>query len=350
VFPHYKFDENMVRFLTSPEISDTKPKITTSLRFAHKLRKKYSLYSNSFDMADWKRLDLMESSVGQGSAILFCGGPVVSLAWATFPQKYRGPEVLAVCCKNDPDNFSQLPDLATPQKCLIQLWMFENMHNAADVTKATLKYAIACDNGPMRDMKFCPSGGYDSAANRLGLLAAATVNGVSIYALPLQLDIKDSRSEIISLQPVQVLNMDGLPAICIDWAVGRSRLAAGFSNGVMAVWNLDVRTKLLRFEENGVQGLNPVKWAKATQSAITSIRFHMSGDACYLLVTSLDRRLKVYDLDTSFLPMEIASYTAKSRILTADWSPHWSSFIFALDESLMLGKKRGANPSSNLEG
>jgi general transcription factor 3C polypeptide 2 len=349
----------MIRFLTKEELSTAKPVITVSMRFAQAMHEKYSLYSSSFDVTDWKRLELMESTVNQGEfgavlrsnqlvlielaslsgcAILFCGGPVVSMAWATFPLTYRGPEVLAICCKNNPDDFYQLPDLKTPRQCLIQLWMFENLNNNGDVTKAALKYAVACDNGPMRDMKFCPSGGYDNVANRLGLLAAATVSGVNIYALPLHLDVKDGQSHIISLRPVQVLNMEGCPATSIDWAFSQPRIAAGFGNGVMAVWNLDVQTTLLRFEENGVQGLNPVKWVKATQSAITSVKFHLSGDTCYLLVTALDRRVKVYDLDTGYMPMEISAYQAKSRVLSADWSPHWSAFCFGLDECLMLGE------------
>jgi general transcription factor 3C polypeptide 2 len=76
----------------------------------------------------------------------------------------------------------------------------------------------------------------------------------------------------------------------------------------------------------------------AHQSAVTSVKFHHMNSTRYLMTCSLDRKVKVFDLDSSFMPLEITSAVAKSRVLAADWNVNWAAFQIGIDESLAMGE------------
>jgi hypothetical protein len=88
-----------------------------------------------------------------------------------------------------------------------------------------LNYSMTCDNGPIQEIKFCPSGGFCSDRNRLGLLAVTTAVGcIFIYAPPFSLGMKENKAPIISLKPVKVLSLDITKGShqqlvsCLSWA------------------------------------------------------------------------------------------------------------------------------------
>jgi general transcription factor 3C polypeptide 2 len=216
-------------------------------------------------------------------------------------------------------------------------------------TPPTLFYSITCDNGPIQELKFCPSGGFNEAVNQMGLLAVTTVSGfVNIYAVPFLVDSPTSASPVISLPPALVLtlsrNVDEScqAATSLVWTKAQHHMsvAAGFSNGLVAVWNLGGPSKLLRFERNGLSYLAPVHVIPAHQSAVTVVKFHHMHDTRYLMTASLDKKVKVFDLDSGFVPLEISAAITKSRILSADWNQNWSAFELGMDESLLLGKQK----------
>jgi general transcription factor 3C polypeptide 2 len=214
-------------------------------------------------------------------------------------------------------------------------------------TPPALYYSITCDNGPIQDLKFCPSGGYDETVNRMGLLAITTATGfVNIYAVPLLVD--SATSPVISLPPALVLCLSRgedpthQTATSLTWTKAQyhTSVAAGFSNGLVAIWNVGGASKLLRFERNGTTYLLPVHVIPAHQSGVTVVRFHYMRDTRYLMTASLDRKMKFFDLDTSFVPLDISATLSKSRVLSADWNQNWSAVETGMDESLLFGKQK----------
>jgi general transcription factor 3C polypeptide 2 len=115
-------------------------------------------------------------------------------------------------------------------------------------------------------------------------------------------------------------------------------ISAGFSNGLAAVWDLTSNSQLLTFEKKGVSGVYPIRVVQSNHSCITAIKFHHSSNTRYLMTVGLDRKVKVYDLDSSFIPLEISSDLVRSRVLSADWNLNWTAFQLGLDESLSMGE------------
>lgn len=150
----------------------------------------YSYKSNSYfrkfnaipvKPTNWQQLNLYESCVMHKTSITYCGGPIIAMEWLPLPKDFNDYQMLAICCKQ---NFQPLTGaVSNATKCLIQMWKIGNLTNTNnDVERAELLYAIAYDEGPIVQMKFCPSGIYDN--DRLGLLAVST-NGSAINILSL---------------------------------------------------------------------------------------------------------------------------------------------------------------------
>lgn len=270
------------------------------------------------------------------------------MQWLPFPDSYNGPQILAVTCKRDGNKFMTYSNFGS-ETCSIQLWAYEKTSRSKTGVRSemvTHLYSIAIDDGPVWDMKLCPSGGY-SETERLGLLACTSASGkIYIYALPLVKDVQQEDDPMmIKLDPSLILDT-GITAPCnifsckISWSrhKNHSLLAAGFSNGFIALWRLDILSPLLRTTTSVGTILTPSHIFPAHQEAVTCLVFHHSSHADYLLTGSNDRRLKVFQLNDDTQSHEIFNLKCPSRVSCGDWPANWIAFFYGCDSEFTFQK------------
>lgn len=188
------------------------PKVSISNKFlvkdVHKYKKQFG--STVISKSDeWKSLNRFEATRQNDSILIFTGGPVLSMAWLPVPDDHLS-QVLAVCCRNDP-NEDILLNNTKQTKCLIQIWNFNKLKNSQLRQAPTphLLYSIAYDYGPIIQMEFCPSGGFTE--DRLGLLAVSSYDGhVDVLALPKNFTCDNSTIEnlVFVIKPSLILCCD----------------------------------------------------------------------------------------------------------------------------------------------
>lgn len=230
--------------------------------------------------------------------------------------------------------------------------LFSLYNKKVENSTPALLYSIACNFGPIWSLKFCPSGCYNSKDggdeyDRLGLLAAAGSDGnVHIFSLGRNYEHLISNSyRVVNLTPVLklTLSLEGdsscsqyecQSAVKLSWSKSKNHavLAAGYSNGAVAVWNLNTTSPLLTGTRDGVRALLPVHKAFIPDSCITAVDLHYLDDSRYLLVCNADRKVVVYDLSTGYLPVEVCSVNARSKVTTACWNTHFPLITMAFDD------------------
>ncbi|XP_063696434.1 microtubule-associated protein futsch [Culicoides brevitarsis] len=341
LYPELK--PKQIKILAAKEKIAYEPIIRSSMKYFIQTASKYSPDPIAIKVENdqWKSLSLYESSTTD-SSILFVGGSVTSMQWLPFPDSYNGPQILVVTSKRDPNSFMSYAK-AAPETSFIQLWSFEKSSrtktNAKIGENVSHLYSIAIDDGPIWDLKVCPSGGYVEN-ERLGLISCTSISGkVFLYALPSLENIKNGKSDgtMIKLEPNLILD-SGITAenvfgCKIAWSrqKNHSLLAAGFSNGVIAMWKLDTNSSLLRRKSSNGLILSPIQTFVAHQEAVTCLCFHHSSNGDYLLSGSQDRRLKVFQLNNDTEPLEIFILKCPSRVSCADWPVNWIAFFYGSD-------------------
>uniref|UniRef100_A0A182Y1U3 Uncharacterized protein n=1 Tax=Anopheles stephensi TaxID=30069 RepID=A0A182Y1U3_ANOST len=321
----------------------------------------------------WQQKQTFDGEALGCESMFFCGGPVVSLDWLPLPDGAGNDcdQFLAVACKQRYDEYYSCEQLAMPRrshKCLVQIWNVGPIQNIGS-TKITLRcprlaFAIACDYGPIWQLAFCPSGCYNDPAqegdnlDRLGLLAVAGSDGdVHLYALSRSMADGDALfPRILPLRPAMLLSLSlsveshnepasdftGRSVQRIAWSreKGHNVLAAGYSNGVVAVWNLSAQSSLLCGTKHGIRTLLPVhKVLHSSSSCITALDLHYSSGTRFLVVCNADRRLKVYDLGSGlYQPSETLSMVVRSRISAVRWMLHFPVLVIAYDDALYIDR------------
>lgn len=306
----------------------------------------------------WQQLDAFSGLSHGTDSLFYCGGPVIALDWLPMAEGRDSHEhqILAVACKSDFDEF-HLADRIFPSKCLIQIWDVGYLNNTSLSKKAensipALLYSIACDFGPIWSLKFCPSGCFNSTHagedfSRFGLLAATGSDGdVYIYSLGKYYEhFISNNHRIINLTPVLRLTLslavalsnpeyEGHSAVKLSWSKGKdhSIIAAGYSNGTVAVWNLNSKSPLLVGVKGGSRALLPVHRIFIPDSCITAIDLCYTQESRYLLVCNADRKVLVYDLHTGYLPMEVCNVNARSKVTAACWNLHFPVISLVFDD------------------
>jgi hypothetical protein len=165
------------------------------------------------------------------------------------------------------------------------------------------------------------------------LLAVGTsVRTVRIYSLPYR---KKGEPAVLSKLTCVICDLKRsespslLQATRLTWLVGQETLlAAGYSNGIVAVWNAST----LSDREN-----LPRHVMQPHSETITALDFKSttSGEI-HLLTASLDRKVKFFMFDGCQW-QEISSFYANSRVLCAEWWLHWPGFLFGIDNSFNYG-------------
>lgn len=62
----------------------------------------------------------------------------------------------------------------------------------------------------------------------------------------------------------------------------------------------------------------------------------MNDNSRWMIVGSVDTKVKFYDLEAG--PLEVSVAAMKSRVVNGCWPLHWTPFLSALDDSYSLRK------------
>lgn len=176
-----------------------------------------SEYTTKFgkqNVNDWDYLNRFESkSKAKNSHVLFCGGPIRTLAWVPFSTK-EDHQYLAISCESNKD--SPYLHNSTPSQTCLQMWRM-----GIEDESMQLRYIVALDNGPIRCTAFCPSGGCDPATNRMSIVAIPTVSGdIHVLGLPSPDESGIPMGATLRIAPSLVLksgNQSG-QVTCIAWS------------------------------------------------------------------------------------------------------------------------------------
>ncbi|CAH1981210.1 unnamed protein product [Acanthoscelides obtectus] len=293
----------------------------------------------------FNRFELFEAKIQENHVTMYCGGPINALCWLPTPYlRLDCRQVLAVAVTNDFDSrYHMKTNYAEPTA--VQLWDFGNLKNKHSITMPRLMYCIALNIGPVWHMEWCPSGCFDESSstngktfNRLGLLAVAgSVPGVHVYAVP-KLSEEDW-GLVYTTKPVLKLQLSNTQdcgngnyyPTKIAWckASRHSILAVGYTNGMVAMFNLNCNSSLLKIkDEDEVEVLLPYKSIQAHKFAISMLQVlhHADGDR-WLLTGGADKSY-VWDLKND----TFVNISPKKHILDGIWLTHWLSTVTAHDD------------------
>lgn len=146
------------------------------------------------------------------------GNPIKELAWVPLPATVSTQYLLCSqrrkvhgytrCTKDKKEDALLL---------LLECKLLDNTKNDDWSLQTKLHYGINVPHGPVHSFAFMPSGGYNKAANRLGLLAVGTTSGAVIYSLPLDISKSDADKEKDSkLQTDVVIELEVMIALTLD--------------------------------------------------------------------------------------------------------------------------------------
>ncbi|KAF9901911.1 hypothetical protein EC991_005559 [Linnemannia zychae] len=216
---------------------------------------------------------------------------------------------------------------------MIQIWSMNcNTNDQGELQGSPKTYLALCilhSYGAVFDLKWCPTGGYMNAASsdgdlhRLGILAAAFSDGtIRIFSVPeprslrahLGIDTPEgSTPEPIYVEypePYATIRMGDICFMCINWGTSE-RLAAGLTNGTIAVWD----TKLMLSQtketlaEKDSEYLDPIHLPQVHDVSVRCIDWLRSVDPTavpWILASSgYDGRIRYTDLHDIYVQIDI---------------------------------------------
>lgn len=317
-----------------------------SMKFMCRCQSTYSKESTLPIDAPMNTLDVLGCSIipigDDEMPILFCGGRIVTMQWIPYPSDYNGNQTLIVCTqdKNAPlTNAINHKPTTKSHSTLIQLWSIST--KAEKVCGVRFTYGVEYIDGPINAMAICPSDAY-IPTKRLAIIATPDRHGnINIISLP---DIKCKPNKNIVRLDAEVKlqlsfdsdNQQMQTVTQIVWSrwKGHRILCAGYSSGLIAIWNFDhlKSTYLCRTTTENIKHLLPYKQFQGALTCVTHLDVHADNECNmrWILVGSLERRERMYDLnDCQLIPY--VSPVFKSRILSGIWPMHWPVYLSMVD-------------------
>ncbi|KAJ8952255.1 hypothetical protein NQ318_007414 [Aromia moschata] len=257
----------------------------------------------------FKQFELFESVCDEGFVSIFCGGPIYAIAWLPTPfSTLSSKQVLAVAAGSCFDGKFRVNENYT-EPSVIQFWDFGILRNKQEIRAPQLLFCLGVDFGPVWHLEWCPSGCYDSEdmngteenASRMGLLAVAgSTPIVNVYSIPFLEE--DEVGLVYRMNPVMRLQLlvddeetskkEKFYPTKISWSTGpgHKNVAVGYTNGIVATYDICTSSKLMRYEENGVVVLLPYKVFQAHTFYISALSWvPLSGGNRWLMTASFDR-------------------------------------------------------------
>ncbi|XP_029175162.1 general transcription factor 3C polypeptide 2-like isoform X2 [Nylanderia fulva] len=353
---------NAFTLLENNNAAEYLPKLTISMAIKHVKVNSAKFVENSND-EEWKRLNRFESDIYEGVPTFFVGGPVWASAWLPIPSPiYIKNPTQYIAISTHPtmkDEYTIGNKYSGPN--IIQIWNIGSLNHNIDSTNEppVLAYAIAHNNGTIWCLEWCPSGCYqdvdlgnykaeENKLRRMGLLAAACSDGcVNIYSLPFADELKFEKSECNSLpiyktDPVITLvvnqllydnNKQDWQCTKISWTKehGHNIIAAGFTNGYIALWDLTTTSPMLLKVRKNTKFINAFKHFFAHHNTVTMVALVPYGNNRFLASGSTDKSYKFWDLEETSVPRHC---TRKGIILDGAWMTHWPCSILSFDDAL----------------
>ncbi len=283
------------------------------------------------------QIGLFQSTGNADSQFLYCGGPVWSLAWCPVPLDVTVDQYLALYCHQ---RFDQLTDRLNPSSgpSMIQLWNCGKLVTGSEPT-AQLSCGFALDYGAIFALCWCPFGGWiedskNTDFSRLGLLAAATASGyIALLSVPHLHSLPDAKGDfpIYKVAPSAVLTpaYNGDPdTLCstLDWHTkdNCNHIAAGYSDGSVALYDLGTCSPLLRTKDSATDTLtfHPYCVFKAHPMAISSVAFCHRVDNI-LATSGQDKGVRFWNLEQLDVPMQANTRSTVTKLV---W-PHHCPFV-----------------------
>ncbi|XP_055979363.1 general transcription factor 3C polypeptide 2 [Sorex fumeus] len=259
----------------------------------------------------------------------FTGGPLWALDWCPVPEGAVASQYVALFSSPDMNETHPLSQLHSGPG-LLQFWGLGTLQQESCAgNRAHFVYGIACDNGCIWDLKFCPSGAWELPSTprkapllpRLGLLALACSDGkVLLFSLPhpealLALQPPDAmKPAIYKVQCVATLQVGSMQAtdpsecgqcLSLAWMPTRPHhhLAAGYYNGMVVFWNLPTNSPLQRIRlSDGSLKLYPFQCILAHDQAVRTLQW-CKANSHFLVSAGSDRKIKFWDLRRPYEPI-----------------------------------------------
>ncbi|XP_053605444.1 uncharacterized protein LOC128672357 isoform X2 [Plodia interpunctella] len=213
-----------------------------------------------YSKGKWKTYKRWKADVDNEKSIMFAGYNIQRVSWV--PTQRRAREFLSVSCHAGLDcpqlHFADLFGHQT----LVQIWDFDHFTN----TPPQLVMGLVIPFGAVWAMDWCPSGAReclkddDEGFVRMGLLAVACSNGFAyILSVPYPSTVT-SDSIFCRLEPVAQLKFTmksdrpKYQATSISWSKqkGHSKIVVGYSDGIIAYYDLNTESPFLKAKENNV--------------------------------------------------------------------------------------------------
>ncbi|KAI7799988.1 general transcription factor 3C polypeptide 2 [Triplophysa rosa] len=312
-------------------------------------------FKGKTDLQRVKRFESLPHHGDRWDSLFFVGGPVRSMEWCPCPDGAAPRQYAAIYCHKGMDDRNEINKMHTGP-VLLQLWDIGELQcKSRPSTVPHLAYALAVDDGCIWNIKWCPAGAWELPSTnrkapqlaRLGLLAAAFANGtIGVYSLPHpqalaahhQSKGEDSKAPLICQgKRVLTLKMGSNQAdhksqsgLCfaMDWlhVKPHNLLAAGFSDGVVALWDLCSKSSLLKVRSpDGGLVLYPYHCFFAHNEIVRTLCW-CRASTTMLVTVGDDRMAKVWDLKKTHTPL-----LSVKRCLTTEvyWPLFWSGILMA---------------------
>ncbi|XP_078665593.1 uncharacterized protein LOC144907992 isoform X1 [Branchiostoma floridae x Branchiostoma belcheri] len=362
VFPNLRPQKHLFSQLTGDAIKQYIPQTTHSLPITIRHGKKSQ-------ETEAETIGLFESLSArqERSFTFFVGGPVWATEWCP-TAKTRTKQYAAISCHRSMDARHEY-DKVYSEPGMIQLWCLGDLESSSSATDVPyLSLGLAHEFGAVWDMKWCPSGAWDppeenpllqqdhpAVLARLGLLAVASSDGrVRIMSVPHPEALQAIREEqgvshhalhhAYLAEPVLqlVINTSDLhgnqpssehgQCFTVAWQPdeGHRRLAAGFFDGTVSMWDLQTESPLLRLAAPTVPNnrvLNNYLMFSSHDWAVTSVVWSETNSR-FLATGSLDRQIKFWDLQSPISPIQQIRWTA---VRTLVWPLHFPGVFAAVD-------------------
>ncbi|XP_041951618.1 general transcription factor 3C polypeptide 2 [Alosa sapidissima] len=318
-----------------------------------------------------KRFEASSYHSERWDTTFFVGGPVWSMEWCPCPDGSKGSQYVALYCNRNMDVRHKMKSLHV-EPSLLQVWDLGELNNRSRPSRAAqVAYCLAQDEGCVWGLKWCPTGAWELPSTarkspqmpRLGLLAAGCSSGkIVIYSLPHPdsllkqrkgpMDGEASQEPLICrVQPVLTLCLGsssvehrGESGQCftIDWMPVKPHnlVAAGFYNGMVALWDLTTKSSLLRVRApSRSPAIYPFHSFLAHDDLVRSVSWcRASGD--HIVTAGDDRMTKMWDLQKTHTPL-----CAFKRYLATEvvWPLHWSGALMSQECSYATHMQQGVH-------
>ncbi|KAG0281143.1 hypothetical protein BGZ95_006442 [Linnemannia exigua] len=239
---------------------------------------------------------------------------------------------------------------------MIQIWSINcNTNDQGELQGSPQTYLALCilhSYGAVFDLKWCPTGGHMDAGSsngdltRLGILAATFSDGtIRIFSVPEPKSLRahlgivtpeGSTPEPVYIEypePYATIRMGDICFMCINWGTSE-RLAAGLTNGTIAVWDAKLMLSQTKetLAEKDSEYLDPIYLPQVHDVSVRSVDWLRSIDPsvvpCILASSGYDGRIRYTDLHDIYVQIDIKTILGVSM---ASLCNPWAEAIIYCD-------------------